>query len=208
MISKLTIIALAASVAVAAAHDKPALEKFNVREYKKEIKNARIEKDLEFKQDGSPLSDEIRKTFKALNYFEPDANFRFELPLDTLVAQTKVKIADTKGHVRDGEKLGVFKFQVRDTACSLVVYRIQNAKGKFLDDYYFVPFTDQTTGKSTYKVGRYVEAKKLPSGKFLLDFNTAYNPYCAYSDKYSCPIPPKENALPVELTAGEKAFEH
>ena len=76
-------------------------------------------------------------------------------------------------------------------------------------DYLFLPFTDLTSGKETYASGRYLDLKtdEIKNGKVTLDFNKAYNPYCAYvSGVYNCPIPPKENTLGVEVKAGEKLF--
>ncbi|HYO49942.1 MAG TPA: DUF1684 domain-containing protein [Chloroflexia bacterium] len=70
----------------------------------------------------------------------------------------------------------------------------------------FVPFRDKTSGKETYGAGRYIDLNKRASDEYVLDFNRAYNPYCAYSPYYSCPLPPGENSLPVEIRAGEKVF--
>ena len=75
-------------------------------------------------------------------------------------------------------------------------------------DYLFVPFTDLTNGKGSYSGGRYIDTRIPPGKKIVLDFNKAYNPYCAYNGKYSCPIPPEENHLEVEIRAGVKDFEH
>jgi hypothetical protein len=69
---------------------------------------------------------------------------------------------------------------------------------------YFLPFMDATSGDETYGAGRYLEIEPLPGGKLLVDFNMAYNPYCAYNEYWSCPIPPKENRLSVPIEAGEK----
>ncbi|MCI0552006.1 MAG: DUF1684 domain-containing protein, partial [Anaerolineae bacterium] len=82
----------------------------------------------------------------------------------------------------------------------LTIYK--NSRG------YFLPFVDDLAGKETYSAGRYLELEKLPNGKFLVDFNLAYNPYCAYNEQWSCPITPAENRLSVAVSAGEKIFEH
>ena len=73
-------------------------------------------------------------------------------------------------------------------------------------DYLFVPFTDQTSGKETYGAGRYAEIQKDHQGNYILDFNLAYSPFCAYNDNFSCAIPPKENRLQVRIPAGEKNY--
>ena len=76
------------------------------------------------------------------------------------------------------------------------------------EDYLFLPFTDKTNGDSSYGGGRYLDLK-LPEGdSIIIDFNQAYNPYCAYNDKYSCPVPPKSNNLDIEVLAGVKTFKH
>jgi len=76
------------------------------------------------------------------------------------------------------------------------------------EDYLFLPFTDLTNGESSYGGGRYIDLL-LPEGKsIIIDFNQSYNPYCAYNEKYSCPIPPKYNHLNVEVFAGVKKFDH
>jgi uncharacterized protein (DUF1684 family) len=68
----------------------------------------------------------------------------------------------------------------------------------------FVPFTDATTGQETYGAGRYLDLDRTSTGIYVVDFNTAYNPYCAYNPTYDCPVPPKDNRLPVPIRAGEK----
>jgi uncharacterized protein len=75
------------------------------------------------------------------------------------------------------------------------------------DDRFFVPFMDATSGTETYAAGRYIEAELDANGNIMIDFNEAYNPYCAYSPRWSCPIPPVENRLKVPLRAGEKSPE-
>ncbi len=73
-------------------------------------------------------------------------------------------------------------------------------------DGFFLPFADNLAGKETYPAGRYIEPEQLADGKFLVDFNLAYNPYCAYNDAWSCPLTPAENRLKVAIRAGEKIF--
>lgn len=105
----------------------------------------------------------------------------------------------------------ILKFQFSDTVCKLHVYQSQQLMGmKEYADHLFIPFTDLTTGEESYENGRYMEMTiaDLEKESYLLDFNKAYNPYCAYiSDVYNCPLPPKENALPVAIKAGEMKFE-
>ena len=107
----------------------------------------------------------------------------------------------TRGNQRRAERVGWFEFMVGQTPARLEAVRLlepgvgENDLGIF--------FRDGTTGKESYALGRYVDVKKLPSGNFLLDFNLAYNPACAFSDHYNCPIPPKANVIPQPIRAGE-----
>ena len=105
---------------------------------------------------------------------------------------------------------GVLHFTINDTAVSLNIYQSQNLMNT--DEYknhLFLPFTDLSSGEETYAAGRYIDMSTadIINNKVVIDFNKAYNPYCAYvSGKYNCPIPPKENQLPVMIAAGEKTF--
>ena len=105
---------------------------------------------------------------------------------------------------------GKIHFSINDTAVTLNVYQSQDLMGtEQYRDHLFIPFTDATTSFETYESGRYLdlEIKDIRSDKIVIDFNRAYNPYCAYvSGKYNCPIPPLENQLQVAIRAGEKAF--
>src|SRR6188768_1101399 len=101
-------------------------------------------------------------------------------------------------------------FTINDTAVTLNIYQSQDLMTmQQYKDHLFIPFTDATSGEETYESGRYIdlEIKDIANDKVLIDFNKAYNPYCAYvSGKYNCPIPPSENRLTVTIRAGEKAF--
>jgi len=141
------------------------------------------------------------KEYKGLTYFPPDLSYRFELPLTPNPKPQTVVIMSTRGSQRRAQHVGWFDFLVGGVACRLEAVRLlepgvgENDLGIF--------FRDATTGKESYTLGRYVDVKKLPGGRFLLDFNFAYNPACAVSDHYNCPIPPKGNTLPVAIRAGE-----
>ncbi len=106
-------------------------------------------------------------------------------------------------------KYGQLKFTVMGTSCHLFVYQSKTLmETEKYKDYLFVPFTDKTTGNGSYPSGRYLEffSSDLVGNKLKLDFNGAYNPYCAYANGYHCPIPPRENALPIAIRAGEMNF--
>ena len=129
----------------------------------------------------------------------------FEKITDT-IGFTMITSAKTLKHYY---KYGRLIFKILGTNCQLFVYQskdlLQTEKYK---DYLFVPFTDATTGDESYGSGRYLEFFKqdIQNNTLQLDFNKAYNPYCAYSPNYKCPIPPKENFLPVAIKAGEMNF--
>jgi uncharacterized protein (DUF1684 family) len=104
---------------------------------------------------------------------------------------------------------GIFSFSINDTAVKLNVYQSKQlmASEEYFD-YLFIPFTDKTSGIDTYGGGRYIDLKMndIKNDRYIIDFNKAYNPYCAYAAGYNCPIPPKENDLPVTVKAGEKNY--
>jgi uncharacterized protein (DUF1684 family) len=141
------------------------------------------------------------KDYKGLAFFPVDFTYRYELPLTPNPAPEPVTIMSTLGHRRSALRVGWFDFIVGDTPCRLEATRLlEPGVG---DNDVMVLFRDATSGKESYPLGRYVDVKPLPGGKYLLDFNTAYNPACAFSDHYNCPIPPKGNTLPVAIRAGE-----
>lgn len=142
------------------------------------------------------------KEYKGIDYFPVNLDYRYELPLTTNPAPDTIVIMSTRGNARRAVRVGWFDFLVGRTKCRLEATRLlepgvgEKAFGIF--------FRDATTGKQTYGVGRYIDPEPLPDGRFVLDFNLAYNPACAYSEHYNCPIPPRANALKVAIRAGEK----
>ena len=146
----------------------------------------------------SPLTHEQRQAFKGLQYFPEDAALRKEVPVDVFPTQGTVSLQTTGGVPQSYLRYGRFKFDVDGQAAELTLCSNQ--------DGYFLPFIDSLAGKETYPAGRYIEVEQLPNGKFLVDFNLAYNPYCAYNEKWSCPLTPVENRLNVPIRAGEKVF--
>lgn len=117
----------------------------------------------------------------------------------------------TSGSVKKPFRIyGILYFNLHDTASRLYVYQSQNLlSNPEYSHYLFIPFTDISNGESSYEAGRYIDLtiQEVEAAEFKLDFNKAYNPYCAYiSNKYNCPIPPAENALPLLIAAGEMKF--
>jgi uncharacterized protein (DUF1684 family) len=142
------------------------------------------------------------KDYKGLDYFPVDFDYRFVLPLTPNEKPDTTVIMSTRGNARRAVRVGWFDFAISDTPCRLEAVRLLEPGVD--EGSVSVFFTDATTGKETYEVGRYVDPEKRPDGRWLLDFNRAYNPACAFSVHYNCPIPSSGNHLPVAIRAGEK----
>jgi uncharacterized protein (DUF1684 family) len=163
----------------------------------------RLEKDRFFRRSpDSPFPAETRASFPGLRYFPLDRDAVFKVNVHEFDEQPKVPIATSTGQIYDYIRYGEVQFEYRDVPCRLTVYLADE-----YDDNLFVPFSDETSGKTTYGAGRYIELIEGEDGTYLLDFNRAYNPYCAYNSDWTCPIPPVENRLAVEVEAGEAAYE-
>ena len=141
------------------------------------------------------------KEYKGLKYFPIGLAFRYELPLTPNSKRDIVMVLSTRGNQRRAERVGWFDFMVGDTPCRLEALRLlEPGVG---ETEFGIFFKDVTSGRETYGLGRYVDVQRLPNGRYLLDFNMAYNPACAFSDHYNCPIPPRANVLSVAIRAGE-----
>lgn len=147
----------------------------------------------------SPLPAEARAGFPGLAYFPPDPRLRFELPL-LPAPPRRLRIPRTGGDEASYVRVGTFTVRLADSAATLAAYEGDGyAHGEL-----FVPFRDATSAKETYGAGRYLEALPLRGGRYRLDFNRAYHPYCAYDDRFTCPLPPQENWLSQPVRAGER----
>ena len=140
--------------------------------------------------------------YKGLEWYPVDFAYRYELPLTPNPRPDTVIIMSTRGNRRRTLRVGWFDFKAAGRPCRLEADRLlePGVDEKSVS----VFFRDATTGKETYEVGRYVDPEPLADGRWLLDFNMAYNPACSVSDHYNCPIPRKTNVLPVAIRAGEK----
>jgi hypothetical protein len=141
------------------------------------------------------------KRFKGLKYFPPDLSYRYELPLTPNPVADVILIQSTRGNARRATRVGWFEFMAGNTPVKLEAVRLLEPGVGEHDLGIF--FRDATSGKESYPLGRYVDVKPRPNGLFLLDFNFTYNPACAYSDHYNCPIPLRGNVLSVAIRAGE-----
>lgn len=154
----------------------------------------------------SPLDDEQRNGFDGLSYYEHNPALVFRLTPERLEPDEPLLEMETStGDRRQYRRWGVLRFVVEGDEAALTLYSEPDGTG------FFLPFRDATSGGETYGAGRYLDdhrpgLRPLGDGTLELDFNYAYNPYCAYSPAYSCPLPPRENWLSVPIRAGEKTF--
>jgi uncharacterized protein (DUF1684 family) len=139
-----------------------------------------------------------KDSFHGLRYFPENPALRLEFPIDEFDQPDEVQMQTSTGDIQVYIRYGLIHFEVDGETVELTIF--SNEYGLFL------PFVDALAGEETYGAGRYLEPEKLPDGNYLVDFNLAYNPYCAYNDLYSCPLTPWENRLKVPIRAGEKVF--
>ncbi len=163
------------------------------------LEQFRKDKDDFFKNDHqSPLSPDQRRDFHGLNYYPENESLRFELELEKIGTSEAVILQTSTGEAREYLHAGQIHFHVGDQEPVLQVYAD--------DAGYFLPFVDASAPTETYGAGRYLEPYELGGGLLQVDFNLAYNPYCAYNERWSCPLPPRENRLKVRIEAGEKKY--
>jgi uncharacterized protein (DUF1684 family) len=161
------------------------------------LQSFRMEKDSFFaNHPQSPLTREQKKDFHGLEYFPEAPELRFELEVGPFPDRSEIEMQTSTGDVQTYVRYGKIRFPVEGQQVELTIYANENG--------FFLPFVDSLAGTETYPAGRYLEPEVLPNGKFLVDFNLAYNPYCAYNDLWSCPLTPFENRLKVPIRAGEK----
>ena len=184
------------------------MERQSDETYVKDIEAIRREKDFFFKEEHeSPIPHELRDKFSGLAYFPVDSKDRIRSRLVRDPNPQRVVLATSKGIPRDMIRVGAFEFEIHGTKQRLAAYKAVSLPGHHHEDRsLFVPFRDATSGKESYGAARYLDIEEQPADEYILDFNVAYNPYCAYSDDYVCPFPPRENWLTVPIRAGEKNF--
>lgn len=155
----------------------------------------------------SPLKDSDRKEFKGLDFFKFDSIYIIEAQLNRTPNEKPFKMKTTTERRPDYIKYGIISFELLGKNHELSIYQNLGLLEKpGFEDYLFLPFLDNTNGEGSYTGGRYVETS-IPDGNLIIiDFNTAYNPYCAYNEKYSCPIVPRENNLDIKIEAGVKTY--
>jgi uncharacterized protein (DUF1684 family) len=161
----------------------------------------RAQKDDSFLHDWqSPLEADQRRDFTGLKYYPENPALRFTIAIEPRADRETVTMITSTGSAREYVKYGQFSLEVNSEVATLQVYQDPD------NEYFFLPFVDATAPEETYGAGRYLDIEQNRDGTFTIDFNYAYNPYCAYNDKWSCPIPPWENHVKVRIEAGEKSF--
>ncbi len=170
-----------------------------------EIAEFRAEKDAFFRaSDQSPLTLEQQESFEGLAYFPEDPAYTVIATLEPADDAAPVTMVTSKGSVQTFLRVGRLHFTIDGQPAELTLF--QDSEGQSL----FLPFSDATSGAETYSAGRYVEVEALGKRggeqRVGIDFNLAYNPYCAYNEDWVCPVPPAENHLGVAIRAGEMNF--
>lgn len=155
----------------------------------------------------SPLIKSDRKHFESLDFFKFDSAYVVKAIFKRTPEEKPFEMKTTTDRLPLYMKYGELSFDLKGEVFYLNIYQDQNLKeDEGYEDYLFLPFLDETNGLESYGGGRYIDAR-IPEGKtMIIDFNTAYNPYCAYNNKYSCPLVPRENYLKTRIEAGVKAF--
>lgn len=177
--------------------------------YKLKIKHERHQKDKLFKNpEESPLKEKQIENFDSLAYFAVKKAYKVNATVVLSEDTNSFVIPTTTERKPLYRKYGRASFTLNGDALQLTIYQnVRLLNNPDYADYLFVPFNDLTNGVETYGGGRYIDVEKTDKETLVIDFNRAYNPYCAYNHDYSCPIPPDENNLKVQVRAGEKAFQ-
>ncbi len=187
-----------------------------VSEYAEAVYEYRKQKDHHFlTSPDSPIPPEEQSFSEGLHYFPPDLSMRVLAEVEHLPAGSTIEMQTTDGSVRSYIRYAKLVFDIDDRTLTLTGFvsteDLEEHEGHNHPPTMFVPFRDTLSGRETYGAGRYLDVEEdvSPDGEntiAALDFNLAYNPYCAYSDDYSCAITPIENTLPVPIRAGEKIY--
>ena len=174
-----------------------------VETWKRALLRFRADKDEFMRTDHrSPFLHSGQGGFTGLKYFEPDPSFRFEATLRRYPTESSLLVTTSKGTRQLYNKVGRFDLVVGGQPVQLQAYQSAQRQNPNI----FVPFRDATSGRESYGAARYLDLDVEHDDNYLVDFNYAYSPYCAYNDGYVCPMPPSENWLKVEIRAGEKKY--
>ena len=168
------------------------------------------ELNAEFKDpETSPLADRFRLDFETLDFFAPDTSYVIEAEFIRTPEALPFSMPTTTDRESTEVVYAIARFSINGKVHELEIYQSPDliTQEKY-EDYLFLPFTDKTNGEETYGGGRYLDLRIPDGNTIILDFNKAYNPYCAYNKKFSCPLVPAVNNLDTEIRVGVKAFDH
>ncbi|MBT8236044.1 MAG: DUF1684 domain-containing protein [Bacteroidia bacterium] len=154
----------------------------------------------------SPLPDRYKKNFLALDFYDPDTSFRVWAKFTRTPEAVPFFMPTTTTRVSTEVLYGLAEFKFDSIQVQLELYKNVAGEPDSAKKDLFLPFLDQTNGESTYSGGRYIDLPIPETDSILIDFNKAYNPYCVYNKKYSCPIVPTVNTIPIAIEAGVKDF--
>jgi uncharacterized protein len=150
-----------------------------------------------------------KKALKKLRFFDADESFKIECTFQRTADAEPFDMATYSGKVKSFVQYGIIHFEVEGQACQLSIYRnLGLLRMEAYANHLFLPFKDSTNDRETYGGGRYIdlEVSDIKDGKVIIDFNKCYNPWCAFSGGYNCPVPPRENHLPLAIRAGERKY--
>ena len=165
-----------------------------------QLERFRREKDAFFRSHPqSPLTPAQKRHFEGLTYFRENPDLDLGVEVEEFPEKKTIQMQTSTGDVQSYQRFGRFKFNVDGQEAGLTLYSNQHG--------FFLPFADSLAGEETYGAGRYLKPERLPDGRFRVNFNQAYNPYCAYNENFSCPLTPAENRLKAPIRAGEKVFD-
>ena len=178
-------------------------------DYSEEVKAWQAEHNAEFKHpEKSPLSKKERKKFEFLEFFEIDQKYQITAKFNRTPNELPFTMPTTTDRLPVYVKYGIASFTLEGQTIELPIYQnLQLRESEEYRDYLFLPFTDETNGFASYGGGRYLDLRIPDGDSIVIDFNKAYNPYCAYNANYSCPIPPRDNDIALAIEAGVKAWE-
>ena len=176
----------------------------SVDDYVAEIQKQREEKDHFMRSSDSPFAGDSLG-FAGLSYFPIDPKYKIQAKLSSIPDKKVVVLPTSDGAEKKYLEYGYADFEWEGTQNRLLILEIMEM-GPYRGTL-FLAFGDETSTRETYGAGRYLDLKKIPGSTVItLDFNEAYNPYCAYNDQFSCPLPPRENLLNISIRAGEKIY--
>ena len=155
----------------------------------------------------SPLPDRLRKDFEELSFFEPDTSYQIMARFERTPDAVPFLMPSTTDEQTEEVVYGIAHFELNGKQHQLEIYQTPALlTDEKYADYLFLPFLDDTNGNETYGGGRYIDLTIPEGDSILIDFNKAYNPYCVYNKKYSCPLVPRQNYLRTKVRAGVKDF--